>query len=1682
MSIFSRLFGRKNNLTVSSDIKKEDARSRNIAFVDTEVGLKDHKIHDIGALRYDGANFHQASQTALNKFLQEGKVDYICGHNLIHHDARYLQLNGILIDTLYLSPLLFPKRPYHHLVKDDKLMSEQMNNPVNDCEKAKELLMDEIAAWNQLSEKKRKIFTLLLQNEEEFRGFLMYVGAIEKDDAIRGVSEFILSEYKNHICAHADISALAAQSPCGLAYALALIGTDDYQSVTPGWVLFHYPEVEHIIYMLCHTQCTDGCEYCNRMLDIHHNLQLLFGYDAFRTYDGEPLQEQASQAAVDGKSLLAIFPTGGGKSLTFQLPALMDGRTIHGLTVVISPLQSLMKDQVDNLADRGFTDAVTINGLLDPISRSLAIERVQSGDATLLYIAPEMLRSKTIERILMARHVVRFVIDEAHCFSAWGQDFRVDYLYIGKFIKEYQERKFGKDAMARNHGQTLIPVSCFTATAKQKVVQDICDYFKHWLGTDLQLFASSASRTNLHYSVIHVDSDGNKYNLLRSLVEQADCPTIIYVSRTKRTRELAQKLTRDGISALPYNGKMDADEKIHNQDAFMSNKVRIIVATSAFGMGVDKSDVGLVIHYDISDSLENYVQEAGRAGRDPHLNAKCYVLYSDEDLDKHFILLNQTKLSISEIQQVWKAIKDFTKQRPHVSCSVLEIARQAGWDDSVSDIETRVRTALSALEQSGYIERGNNIPHVYATGITVKNMDEARLRLTESPLFSEDEMQNAIRIIKSLITQKHIAKAQDSEAESRIDYLADILGLSKRDVISSIDRMRQEGILADTRDISAYLQDISDKQRKPQQMLENFAKLERYILEHIPDESLHITYKQLNDNAVHDGINTSTEKKIRTLLYFLAVKGYAHKKEDGVRNLIVTRDKDIETIIKRFERRIEVCRFIIERLYSLAEEINKTVTEESNDSSSVEKNPSEEKGLGKASGSRENSKEKPLQFSVVELLNDLKSSNQSLFSDFSSLQLEDVEEALLYLSKIGAMKLEGGFLVLYNAMAIKRIKEPRLHYKQEDYRMLNEFYKQKIQQIHIVGEYANLMVRDYDAALQYVQDYFQMDYHCFISKYFKGNRETEIERNVTPSKYKKLFGILSKRQKEIIDDHESRCIVVAAGPGSGKTRVLVHKLASLLLLEDVKHEQLLMLTFSRAAATEFKQRLMQLIGNAAHFVEIKTFHSYCFDLLGRVGNLDEAGDVVKQAAEMINNGEVEPNRISKTVLVIDEAQDMSKDDYALVSALMKANEEMRVIAVGDDDQNIYEFRGSNSRYLYELTQKEHSRFIEMTENYRSLRHIVDTANDFARNIRQRIKSTPIISMSQEDGEVRIVKHPYEIQEKKVYMYQPILEDVTRLLESNDSKEADASSRKKNETISILTQTNEEAVIMLALLHSHDIKAKLVQSMDGLRFWNLAEVRYFLKKIDQGIKETKSPIIPDDIWEAAKQQTFQKYATSQALPYLRRSLQIFEQTNRAKYYSDLREFVFESSVEDFCDISKSDIVVSTIHKAKGHEFDHVLMLITHPEHPTDDILRRYYVGMTRAKRTLTIHTNGNLFDSLKSAQHLYDAQAYDEPNEIVFQLSHKDVNLGFSKPHKDAILSLRSGMPLTYHDHCLCLPSTGRDIAQLSIKMKEKLGKWELKGYKVTDARIRFIVAWKSKDAPRDEKESAIMLADLVMKK
>lgn len=1595
---------------------------KSVVFFDTEIGVEDKKIKDIGAVRSDKGVLHTSSISNFCAFA--ANADFLCGHNVIHHDMKYLapmvddRVPKKIIDTLYLSPLLFPKRPYHRLLKDDKLQVEDLNNPVNDSQKAQTLFFDEVNAFYQLTPVKKKIFCGLLYNFEEFQGFFDYV---EFKPYAYKMTQMILYEYKDKICANTDIDILVKHYPKELSYALALIGCDDYHSITPPWLLYNFPKIENIIKFLRNTPCADGCAYCRNALDVHKGLKKIFGFDNFRTYNGEPLQEMATRAAVDGKSLLAVFPTGGGKSVTFQLPALMAGRATHGLTVVISPLQSLMKDQVDNLVKTGIEDAVTVNGMLNPIERAEVLDRVSSGKASILYISPEQLRSKTIEHILMSRNIVRFVIDEAHCFSAWGQDFRVDYLYIGDFIRKIQKK--------RKTDKKPIPVSCFTATAKQKVITDICDYFKKKLDLDLEIFASTATRENLHYTVLHKETDDEKYNTLRSLIAQKNCPTIVYVSRTKRTFELARKLTSDGFMALPYNGKMESNDKITNQEKFMNNEVSIIVATSAFGMGVDKRDIKLVVHYDISDSLENYVQEAGRAGRDPSLQADCYVLFNDNDLDKHFMLLNQTKLSISEIQQVWKAIKDLTKNRPNVCCSALEIARQAGWDDSAgSEIESRVKTAVSALETAGYIVRGRNVPKVYATSIRAKDMTEASYRIRTSDLFKDEQKNTALRIIKSLISSRSIATAGNADAESRVDYLADILGIEKESVVESINLMRQEGLLEDYSDMTAYIYD-SDSQHKSTLILDRFLKLERFILSKITEEGVSFGFKELNEEAQNAGVTTSNIKNIRTILYYLTIKNYITKEENRESSSVkIVPSLDIKKLMDKFERRIEICRFILDKLYSKATP-NGAIDDE----------------------------KKPVEFSLVGLFKAYQSIPRMELTEIP-VALSDVEDALLYLAKIGALKLEGGFLVLYNAMEIKRVVvDNRIKYKVDDYRLLDEFYKQKIRQIHIVGEFANLMVRDYNAALQFVQDYFNMDFKKFIATYFKGDRLKEIERNITPDKYNQLFDELSDKQTEIINDADSKYIVVAAGPGSGKTRVLVHKLASLLLLEDVKHEQLLMVTFSRAAATEFKKRLVGLIGNAANFVEIKTFHSYCFDLLGKIGTLEASSNVVTDAAEMIRNGEVEQGKITKSVLVIDEAQDMDEHEFELVKALMMINDDMRVIAVGDDDQNIYEFRGSNSEHLRTLIEHYGATKYEMTENYRSKTNIIALANAFAESITERMKSTPIESVTSEIGEVRITHHTHADMEEAV---------VNELLATyKDGKSC------------VLTNTNDEALRILGLLLKHGKRAKLIQSLDGFRLYNLLEIRVFLKAIARNLC---SPVISDEIWKTAKKELFSNYHNSACIDNVRRLILDFEATHSVKYCSDFEEFLSESQFEDFYDEQDQEVIyVSTIHKSKGREFDNVYMMLKNSAGKTDEERRVLYVGMTRAKHNLYIHTNTSLFDKyrIEGVEYAVDYVEYGEPTEIMLQTTHKDVVLDFFRNKKDIIFNLRSGVKLNLDGVYLVAELNGRDVrvAKFSKAFVETLERLKDKGYSFKSAEVRFIVAWKGEE---DTEEIPIILVDM----
>jgi len=392
-----------------------------IVFIDTEIEQKSGKIIDIGGIRENGGVFHSNSIAGFIEFLRG--TDFVCGHNIFRHDLKYIK-NAIIdagidssnvIDTLFFSPLLFPKRPYHSLLKDDKLQTEETNNPLNDSIKAKDLFFDEVTAFKHTDGRLKQIYYFLLKDIREFGTFFSFTGykadeanIDEVNIAKENIEGIIREKFHSKICDNADLTKIISEHPVELSYCLALINTDDRYSITPPWVLKNYPAVDNIMFLLRNNPCLSGCSYCSKALDAHRGLKRFFGFDSFKTYEGEPLQEKAVKAAIANKSLLAVFPTGGGKSVTFQLPALMSGVSIKGLTVVISPLQSLMKDQVDNLEKAGITDAVTINGLLDPIERAKSFERIENGSASILYISPESLRSKTIERLLLGRNVIRF--------------------------------------------------------------------------------------------------------------------------------------------------------------------------------------------------------------------------------------------------------------------------------------------------------------------------------------------------------------------------------------------------------------------------------------------------------------------------------------------------------------------------------------------------------------------------------------------------------------------------------------------------------------------------------------------------------------------------------------------------------------------------------------------------------------------------------------------------------------------------------------------------------------------------------------------------------------------------------------------------------------------------------------------------------------------------------------------------------------------------------------------------------------------------------------------------------------------------------------------------------------------------------------------------------------------------
>ena len=355
--------------------------------------------------------------------------------------------------------------------------------------------------------------------------------------------------------------------------------------------------------------------------ELHSNLKKFFGYDTFK---GE--QEKIITHLIEGNNAFVLMPTGGGKSMCYQLPALL----MPGTAIVVSPLIALMKNQVD--AIRGFisgSDGVAhfLNSSLNKTQIQEVKDDLLSGVTKLLYVAPESLTKDETVALLRQIHISFYAIDEAHCISEWGHDFRPEYRHIRRIVDELGSA----------------PIIALTATATPKVQADIQ---KNLCMMDAKVFKSSFNRPNLYYEVR--DKVNVKKEMIRFIKENEGKSGIIYCLSRKKTEEIAEFLNVNGIKALPYHAGMDAATRAKNQDMFLMEEVDVIVATIAFGMGIDKPDVRFVIHYDIPKSLEGYYQETGRAGRDGQ-EGKCITFYSYKDILKLEKFMQGKPLSEQEI-------------------------------------------------------------------------------------------------------------------------------------------------------------------------------------------------------------------------------------------------------------------------------------------------------------------------------------------------------------------------------------------------------------------------------------------------------------------------------------------------------------------------------------------------------------------------------------------------------------------------------------------------------------------------------------------------------------------------------------------------------------------------------------------------------------------------------------------------------------------------------------------------------------------------------------------------------------------------------------------------------------------------------------------------------------------------
>ncbi|MBI4193951.1 MAG: RecQ family ATP-dependent DNA helicase [Betaproteobacteria bacterium] len=1541
--------------------------------IDLEVGVRNARIRRFAAVRSDTGQsfvFHKGDLAAALDRLDDfaDGAAFLLGHNLIGFDAAHLAaakpdlrlLKLPMVDTLRLNPLAFPRNPYHHLVKhyqDGQLKRGRLNDPELDARLALDVFRDQYRALQALQDTAPDLLLAwhwLTTADNTVSGLNAFFSTVRRKLRPSDAEAYAATEKRlsGHGClTHGrEIRGEAERYGWALAYALAWLSVSGGNSVMPPWVRHQFPEAGMLVRRLRDTPCNDAaCVWCRERHDARKELARWFGFSDFRPEpewkDGRSMQQAIVEAAMHGDHVLGILPTGSGKSLCYQIPALSRYDKTGALTVVISPLVALMADQVEGLEKRGISCCKAINGLLSMPERADVLDRVRLGDIGILIVSPEQLRNRSVRRVLAQREIGGWVLDEAHCISKWGHDFRPDYRYVARFIKE----KAG--------GGPLPPLLCLTATAKPDVVADMLGHFRERLDIELKVFPGGAHRTNLDFAVVPTSPAEKLAHihqvLLANLPPEVPGGAIVYCATRKQTEEVAQFLHAKELAADYFHAGLPPETKKHVQQRFIQGELRAIVATNAFGMGIDKPDVRLVIHADIPGSLENYLQEAGRAGRD-QAAARCVLLYTPDDVERQFGMSARSRLTQREIQAILWSLRNLDRKKRRggeviaTSGEILAEEDTGAFErDSATD-DTRVRTSIAWLEEAHLLSREENQVQVFPSSLRVSSVDEAREKVAKVPMV-ETYRRQLLSIVEALI-------AANPDEGISTDELMGVSALNAEQVRKALYDLEHLGIASNDTALTVFVH--AGVERSSLKRFEEAVALEAALIDELRlaapelDKGEHsfLHLRHFTQRLKDAGHSHALPEKVWRLVRSLAADG---RNEDGGAGSLGLRRLDTETVQVTLHREwaalAKTAQLRRAGAGRLLEHLLACLPQGSKGTDLLA-----ETTLGKL---------------VAALQGDIVIKSEA--KDVSRL----LDRALLWLHEQEVIRLNKGLAVFRPAMTI-RLAEGRQGFAKAYFAPLKLHYDEQVVQIHVMAEYAQRGRQAMADAVRLAMDYFTLQRDAFIRKWLP-QRNEELSRQTTPASWRAIVESLNNRvqQKIVADDRELTNVLVLAGPGSGKTRVLVHRIAYLVRVQREIPRGILALAYNRHAAVEIRRRLADLIGDDARGVTVLTCHALAMRLtgasfLGRAEKVenDAFKEILQHAVALLKGADLPPEEADEQRerllagfrwILVDEYQDIGPDQYELISALagrtlQDEDRKLSLFAVGDDDQNVYAFDGASVEFIRRFESDYAAKPAFLTENYRSTEHIITAANLVIAPARNRMKAG----------------HPIVIDRAR-----------SRALTGGEWEKIDPVGKGRVQILPAGKDAMMQAVAVMTELQRIAVLApdwNWTSAAVIAREWKYLEpVRSFCEI--HGIPVQMADEEAPNFWRLRETRTLVEWLRGREIKLVDTGaiLRWLDQQHTGAWWGLLREaveaYALETSgaelpgghfIEWLAEWGRevrrrqTGLMLLTGHRAKGLEFDHVAVLDGGWEkvgknEDRDAPRRLYYVAMTRARKTLTL---------------------------------------------------------------------------------------------------------------------------------